>query len=83
MPSRWLIVVEVSQMPMVSKAQSRKFHWAEEHPAEAAAEGLKPSVVKEFITASHGEKIRNLPEHVAKKAHGGRATAMPSRPTGY
>lgn len=71
-------------MPFVSKAQSRKFHWAEEHPAEAAKEGMKPAVVHEFIDASHGHSLKNLPDHVAtKKAHGGRATVMKPRATGH
>ena len=59
-------------MPFESKAQNRYFRWADEHPAEAAKRGLKPGVVKEFISASHGEKVHDLPEHVPHKARGGR-----------
>jgi hypothetical protein len=42
------------------------------HGAIPAGHG-KPSkqVADEFVAASHGQKVRNLPEHVAKKAQGG------------
>ena len=70
-------------MPFLSKSQSRYVHWLDENPAKARAEGHDPSFAKKFIADSAGQKVGNLPERVAKKAHGGRATAMPSRPTGY
>lgn len=58
-------------MPFVSRQQSKFFHWADEHPAEASKRGLKPSTVHEFIDASHGQKVRDLPERVEHKAEGG------------
>jgi hypothetical protein len=64
-------------MPFRSGAQNRYFRWAKEHPAEAEKRGLKPSVVNEFISASHGEKISRLPEHVEHKAEGGPARPVP------
>lgn len=59
-------------MPLESKSQNRLMHWADEHPDEAAARGLKPSVAREFIKAGKGQDISKLPERVAKKATGGR-----------
>lgn len=67
-------------MPMRSKAQNRFFHWAAEHPQES---DVKPSVSKDFIDAQHGHPVKSLPERVAHKAHGGRATVMKPRPTGH
>lgn len=61
-------------MPSRSRAQNRFFHFAAEHPEEA---GVKPSVSAEFLAADHGRKIRDLPEHVAKKAEGGAVSSMP------
>lgn len=67
-------------MPFESQAQDRYFHWADEHPQEAAQRGLKPSVVREFINASHGERVRDLPQHVPHKAGGGSVkTAYPPK----
>ena len=54
-------------MPVVSKAQNRFFRWAEEHPQQS---GVKPSVSREFVQSTHGERVRDLPER-AHKADGG------------
>lgn len=64
-------------MPFRSAAQSRLFHWAAAHPAEAGKRGLKPSVVNEFITAGHGQKVSKLPDHVEHKAEGGPVRPIP------
>ena len=59
-------------MPVVSKAQNRYAHWIVAHPKQAAAEhGMTPAVASEFIQATHGEKVRDLPERVQHKAQGG------------
>ncbi len=73
-------------MPFTSKRQSRLFHWAEEHPAEAARRGLKPAAVKKFLADTKGQKVGNLPETAPTpehKAHGGRAFTAPAKPTGW
>jgi hypothetical protein len=57
-------------MPFDSKRQARYFHWADEHPAEAAKRGLKPAVVQEFISAQHGHSTKNLPERAEHKNGG-------------
>ena len=68
-PRRWLISPWGSAaVPVVSKSQSRFFHWAEEHPAQS---GVKPSVSKEFLAPEHGHSLKGLPERVQKKALGG------------
>jgi hypothetical protein len=51
-------------MPVVSQAQNRFFHWAEEHPAEAARRGVKPSVTKEFIGDQKPGSVKKLAEKV-------------------
>lgn len=63
-------------MPVVSKAQNRFFRWAEEHPQES---GVKPSVSKEFVQSTHGQRVRDLPEHVEQKAQGGAVYPRPFR----
>jgi hypothetical protein len=50
-------------MPLKSQAQRGLFRWAEAHPKEAAARGIKPSVAKEFNDSDTGGK---LPERVSK-----------------
>ena len=67
-------------MPFRSQAQNRYFRWAEAHPADAAHRGLKPSVVHDFIQASHGERVRDLPQHVERKAEGGAVVGRPYPP---
>ncbi len=64
-------------MPVVSKAQSRFFHEMAEHPAEAAKRGIKPSVTREFLDADHGRSLKNLPDHVERKAEGGAVRPVP------
>lgn len=59
-------------MPMESKAQNRLMHWAAAHPEEAAKRGIKPKVAHDFVEASHGQRVRDLPERVGR-AQGGRA----------
>lgn len=62
-------------MPVVSKSQSRLFHWAAAHPKAAERErGIKPTVAREFVEATHGQRVRDLPEHVGRKAQGGRVS---------
>lgn len=65
-------------MPSRSKSQSRLFHWADAHPAEAAARGIKHSVAHEFVEADHGKSLKGLPERVTHKARGG--AVKPSGP---
>ena len=63
-------------MPMRSIAQSRFFHWADEHPGQAKRErGIKPGVAAKFIADSHGQSLKNLPERVEAKAAGGAVCA--------
>lgn len=62
-------------MPIVSKAQNRFFRWTDAHPDEAAREGVKPKVTKDFLASEHGKKLTNLPERVQHKAHGGAVKA--------
>ena len=59
-------------MPFESKAQSRWARWTVAHPALASARG-EVKAAQEFIDASHGQKVRDLPERVQHKAEGGRA----------
>lgn len=61
-------------MPLESKSQNRLFRWAKANPDAAAARGIKPKVADEFISASHGQDIRSLPERVGK-AEGGTVKA--------
>ena len=63
-------------MPMVSQAQNRLMRWADAHPSDAAKRGLKPSVAREFIDASHGERVRDLPE---RRAEGGAVYPPPMK----
>lgn len=53
-------------MPVVSQAQNRFFHWADVRPQQAAARGVKPTVVKEFIGDQKPGSVKKLPERVAK-----------------
>ncbi len=55
-------------MPIVSKAQSRAMHAAEEGNSTL---GIPQKVGKDFVDASHGMKVRDLPERVKHKAKGG------------
>lgn len=50
-------------MPIVSKAQNRAFRAA---AAGRSTLGIPKSVAKEFVTASHGKRVSNLPERKAK-----------------
>ena len=52
-------------MPMRSKAQNAAMHAAAEGKSTL---GIPKSVGKEFVEASHGQKVKRLPKH-AKKAH--------------
>lgn len=63
-------------MPVVSQQQNRYVRWVDAHPAQAKAEhGMTPAVARHFIEATHGEKVRDLPERVQRKAEGGTVTA--------
>lgn len=63
-------------MPVRSRAQNRYVHWVQDHPEQATAEhGMTPAVAKHFADASHGERVRDLPERVEHKAEGGSTTA--------
>lgn len=66
-------------MPSVSKAQNQFWHAMAEHPEEAAAHGIKPSVTREFLNADHGRSLKSLPEHVkpVHKAEGGAVYPRP------
>lgn len=44
-------------MPPVSEKQRRLFRWAAANPKQAAKEGIKPSVAKEFNKADPGGKL--------------------------
>jgi hypothetical protein len=65
------VVVEVSRMPVLSRAQSRLMHGIANGSIPAGHGRPSKQVADEFVAASHGQKVRNLPEHVAKKAEGG------------
>lgn len=59
-------------MPVVSRAQNRYVRWVDAHPKQAAAEhGMTSKVAEHFIEATHGERVRDLPERVQHKADGG------------
>jgi hypothetical protein len=60
-------------MPMLSRAQNRAMHAAAEGKSTL---GIPKSVGQKFVTASHGEKVRDLPERVPKKACGGAVRKM-------
>jgi len=49
-------------MPMESKAQNRYFRGV----ASGSIPGNK-KVAREFISKSHGEKVRDLPERIGKR----------------
>ena len=70
-------------MPFKSRAQSRLFHDVEHNPELAAKTGLSQSAAKKFIADSAGQKVSKLPEHVSKKAHGGRAFTQKPKPVGW
>ena len=62
-------------MPVVSRSQNALFRWAAANPKAAQAErGIKPSVAKEFVASTHGQRVRDLPERVQHKAEGGSIT---------
>jgi hypothetical protein len=65
-------------MPLRSKAQSAAMHSAAEGRSTL---GIPKSVGQEFVNASHGQRVRDLPERVAKKAQGGavRDTSYPPK----
>jgi len=60
-------------VPFRSQAQNRAFRAAAASPAVAKEIGIPQKVAKKFIADSAGQKVGKLPDHVAKKAHGGRA----------
>lgn len=49
-------------MPMKSKAQNRLMHAAAKDPKVAKKTGVKRSVAKKFVSESHGQKVKKLPE---------------------
>jgi len=40
-------------------------------PATAKRLGIKQSVAEDFVEATHGQSVRDLPERVQRKAAGG------------
>ena len=52
-------------MPVVSKAQNRAMHAAEEGHSTL---GIPASVGRDFVQASRGMKVGKLPERKGKKA---------------
>lgn len=58
----WYNGLEVILMPVVSRAQDRFMHAVK----EGNVKGVKPSVGSDFISASHGMKMKDLPERVGK-----------------
>lgn len=67
------LTLGVQRVPSESKAQNRFMHWAREHPE---ASGVKASVSQDFLDADHGRSLKNLPQHVEKKAMGGAVPAQ-------
>lgn len=59
-------------MPMESKAQNRAMHAAASDPAVAKRIGIPQKVANRFVEASHGQRVRDLPERAQAKAQGGR-----------
>jgi hypothetical protein len=51
-------------MPMKSKAQNAAMHAAAQGHSTL---GIPRSVGKEFVAASHGQKVKRLPEHKRPK----------------
>ncbi len=51
-------------MPVVSKAQNAAMHAAEEGKSTL---GIPQKVGAEFVKASHGMKVRDLPKRVGKR----------------
>jgi hypothetical protein len=64
-------------MPPVSEKQRKLFRWAEDHPKEAAARGIKPSVAKEFNASDPGGKLPARKSDEERKTNRYGATKKP------
>lgn len=67
-------------MPYASRAQSRLIHAAAANPAVAKATGFAQAAAQKFVADSHGQRVRDLPEHVPQRKAAGGAVRGPYPP---
>ena len=63
-------------MPYLSRAQNRLVRAAAHNPEVAERTGFSQAAAQKFERDSAGQSLRDLPEHVAKKAEGGPVTPV-------
>ena len=63
-------------MPFKSIAQSRMFHGIANGSIPAGHGLPSKAVADKFVKDSHGQRVRDLPDHVPHHADGGRAEAV-------
>jgi hypothetical protein len=54
-------------MPVRSQAQNRKMRGAARSPEDAKRYGVPYEVATEYVEATHGKKVSELPEKVERK----------------